>query len=101
MSTTVLHISCSELCELEQIQTEVLVSIVEHGIAKPVEGRRETDWIFEASAVPWIKKAVRLAADLEIDWFAVALLIELMQQKEQLERENACYRSQLERFMES
>ena len=100
MTTTILHISFTELCELERIESDVIVSIVEHGIVKPIKGNQQDDWVFEATTVHWIKKAVRLANDFEIDWVAVALVIDLMQQKENLERENQSYRLQLERFIE-
>ncbi|MFT6906190.1 MAG: chaperone modulatory protein CbpM [Oleiphilaceae bacterium] len=48
----------------------------------------------------WFKKALRLQQDLELDWIAVALIIDLMQQKELLLRENECFQQQLERFTE-
>lgn len=100
MITTVLHISFTELCELEKVESDVIVSMVEHGIVEPIKGNQQDDWIFETTTVHWIKKAVRLAKDFEIDWVAVALVIDLMQQKEALERENQSYRLQLERFIE-
>lgn len=101
MSTTILQITFTELCELERIESDVILHMVEFGIVKPIKGEYEADWIFEATSVHWIKKALRLATDLEIDWVAVALIIDLMQKKEALERENQCYRLQLERFIEN
>ncbi|WP_101756763.1 chaperone modulator CbpM [Oceanicoccus sp. KOV_DT_Chl] len=100
MSAPILHISFTELCDLESIESDVIISMVEHGIVKPIEGEHETEWVFESTTVHWIKKAARLAADFEIDWVAVALIIELIQQREALERENELYRLQLERFIE-
>ena len=100
MNTTIIHITFAELCELERIESDILIELVGHGIVTPVSGQLATDWVFETNAVPWIKKAVRLAGDLELDWVAVALVIDLMQQKEALERENQNYRLQLERFIE-
>lgn len=100
MGTTKLHISFTELCELERIESDVIVSMVEHGIVEPIIGDQQDDWVFEATTVHWIKKAVRLANDFEIDWVAVALVVDLMQQKEALERENQNYRLQLERFID-
>ena len=101
MTTTILHISFVELCELERIESNVINNLVEQGVIKPILGTQEADWVFETTTVRWIKKAVRLASDFEIDWVAVAMLIDLMQQKEALEQENQRYRAQLERFMES
>jgi chaperone modulatory protein CbpM len=101
MSTTIVQITFAELCELERIESDVIIHMVEYGIVKPIKGESEAEWIFESTTVHWIKKAARLAEDLEIDWIAVALIIELMQKKEVLERENQCYRLQLERFIEN
>lgn len=56
--------------------------------------------MFETASVYWIKKAVRLHQDLEIDWLAVALLIDLIQQRDALQKENAFFQQQLSRFTE-
>lgn len=100
MSATILQISFAELCNLECLEHDIIVEIVNHEIVTPIRGDLAADWVFEASAVPVIKKAARLATDFEIDWVAVSMMIDLMQQKEALERENAAYRLQLERFIE-
>lgn len=100
MTKTLLSISCHELCELERIEGDLLVEIVEYHIVSPIAGNEFADWEFEATHVPWIKKAVRLHQDLEIDWVAVAMVIDLMQQKEHLLRENKRYQQQLQRFLE-
>ncbi|PIE42741.1 MAG: chaperone modulatory protein CbpM [Gammaproteobacteria bacterium] len=90
----------NELCQLERIEPELVIELVEYGIAEPVKGDKTTDWMFDITTVHWIKKAVRLHRDLEIDWIAVALVIDLMQQKECLERENERVHYQLKRFIE-
>lgn len=46
-----------------------------------------------------LKKALRLHQDLEIDWVAVAMVIDLMQEKEALQKENEAYQRQLKRFI--
>ncbi len=60
----------------------------------------KSDWEFETASVYWIKKAVRLHQDLEIDWLAVALLIDLIQQRDSLQREKEFFQQQLKRFTE-
>ena len=101
MTQTLVRVSLSELCQLEGIEREIVIEIVEYGIARPLPGGDAPEWVFETSSVYWIKKAVRLHRDLEIDWVAVAMVIDLMQQKEALERENRRYQRQLERFVET
>ena len=100
MKRTVSIISLSELCQLEDIENEIIIEIVEYGIVKPIEDAETADWVFETSSVYWIKKAVQLYQDLEIDWLAVALLIELMQQRDTLQKENEFFQQQLRRFLQ-
>ena len=100
MTVSVTQLSVSELCQLERIEKNLVVEVVEHGIASPLMGQSSRDWVFDGTTVHWIKKAVRLHQDLEIDWIAVSLVIDLLQQKESLEQENERYRAQLGRFMD-
>ena len=100
MTKTLFTISYSELCQFEGIRREVIVDIVDYGIVAPVEGSEVNKWQFDTNSVYWIKKAVRLYQDLEIDWLAVAMLIDLLRQKEALLRENEACKQQLKRLVE-
>ncbi len=95
------YLPLNELCQLERIEPDIIIEIVEYGIVSPIKGEIASDWIFDTTSVHWIKKALRLQQDLELDWVAVALVINLMQQKESLLRENEHFQQQLERFIES
>ena len=99
MTEPMRQVSVRELCQFEDIEIEIVIEIVEYGIAMPLTGVAADEWIFDTGSVHWIKKAVRLHRDLEIDWVAVALVIDLIQQKELLERENLRYQQQLNRFI--
>jgi len=100
MTEILLKVSVSELCQLESITQQIIIEAVDHGIAEPLEGSAVTEWVFDTGSAHWLKKAVRLRQDLEIDWIAVAMLIDLLQQKESLERENQCIQQQLARFLQ-
>lgn len=100
MKRTLSIISLNELCQLENIESDIIFEIVEYGIVKPIEESETEDWEFETSSVYWIKKAVQLYRDLEIDWLAVALLIDLMQQRDSLQKENEFFQQQLKRFLQ-
>ena len=91
-------ISLNELCQLERIESHHIIEIVENGIVKTIANANSKDWEFDTSSVHWIKKAVRLHQDLEIDWLAVALLIDLIQQRDSLQREKEFFQQQLRRF---
>lgn len=101
MSETILKISLNELCEAEQISQDIIIEVVEYGIAAPVVGKTVDEWAFDPTSVHWLKKAIRLNRELEIDWVAVAMVIELLKQKEQLKQENQNLQRQLERFLKA
>lgn len=99
MTDILLNISFNELCQLEEITEQIIIDVVDHGIAEPIEGEEATDWIFESSSVHWLKKAIRLHRDLDIDWIAVAMVIDLLQENECLQKETKLLKNQLRRFL--
>jgi chaperone modulatory protein CbpM len=100
MTSSALRISLRELCECEQISRQWMVTIVEHEIVSPVStGGKVDDWVFETRSVQWVKRAIRLHQDLELDWVAIAMILELQQQQEQLLQENRCLQQRLQRFL--
>jgi chaperone modulatory protein CbpM len=103
MRESLLSISFYELCQLEGIESQLVIDVVEYGIILPVnkdiEQANEQQWLFDTGSIHWLKKALRLHQDLEIDWVAVAMVIDLMQQKEALQKENEAYQRQLKRFI--
>ncbi len=101
MTTILREISLGELCQLEEIDTATIVEVVEYDIVKPLKGASTTDWVFDTTSVYWIKKAVRIYQDFEIDWVAVAMVIDLLQKNQALQQENETIRQQIERFTKS
>ncbi|GAA6183355.1 MULTISPECIES: chaperone modulator CbpM [Alteromonadaceae] len=99
MSEITLHLSIHELCEYDEITQDSIYAVVEYGIAIPIEGNTISEWIFDLDSAHWIKKAVRLNQQFQIDWVATAMVIELMRQKEQLERENDQLKTRIERLL--
>ena len=100
MTKTVTHISFQELCEIENVSRRVVISLVEYDIAQPVSGSGAEDWVFDTHGAHWLKKAIRLRRDLELDWMAIAMLVDLLRQRERLADENRQLRQRLERFLE-
>lgn len=84
--TTLIVFNAHELCQSIHISEHCLIEIVSHGIVTP-EGNALTNWTFDAHAFTLIKKAIRLQHDLEMDWAATALAIQLLEQIEQLTAE--------------
>lgn len=102
MTEKLFSISFNELCQLENIDSQLIVELVEYEIVIPITASADRaskeQWQFDTGSLQWIQKAVRLHHDLEIDWVAVAVVIDLMQQKEALQKENESYQHQLGRF---
>ena len=67
MSNIVLRVSVQELSAQEGIDESLVVEVVEHGIAEPLLDNNFDGWEFELSSVHWMKKAIRLYHDLDID----------------------------------
>lgn len=101
MNEVLVTISLSELCEQEALNEAMVIEIVEHGIADPIDGSSSADWVFDTTTCYWLQKAVRLRNDFDIEWIAVAMLIDLLQQKQALEKQNEHYQRQLQRFLDS
>jgi chaperone modulatory protein CbpM len=99
MSDIVFKVSLQELCVQEGITETLVIEVVEHGIALPLSGDDFSDWMFESSSVHWMKKAIRLYHDLDIDCVSIAMVIDLLQQKDDLQIENEHLKNQLERFV--
>jgi chaperone modulatory protein CbpM len=103
MSETLFSTSFDELCQLEGIESQLIIEIVDYGIVVPmnksINQNSYEQWLFDTGGVHLIKKALRLRQDLEIDWVAIAMLLELMKQKEELQKENEAYQRQLKRFI--
>jgi chaperone modulatory protein CbpM len=100
MTDVILSISLHELCEHEELNEQIIVELVEHGIAEPIAGEDVADWVFDATSARWLQKAVRLHYSLEIDWVAVAMVIDLLQRNEALQRKSQSIEQQLKRFLE-
>jgi chaperone modulatory protein CbpM len=98
MSETILRITSEELCQSKHITHELVVEVVDYGIVEPILGSGQDDWIFDPASAHWLKKAIRLYHELEIDWVAVAMVIELLKQKESLEAQNELLQRRLQRF---
>ena len=103
MNEKLFSISFNELCELEGIESQLVLEIVEYEIVIPlnrnIKDESEEQWVFDTDSLQWIKKALRLRRDLEIDWVAIAMVIDLMRQKEALQGEIESYQRQLDRFL--
>lgn len=92
------RISVAEICECEAVERSLVAEIVHHEIARPLAGDCEADWEFDITSAHWMRRAIRLRRDLDIDWVAVAALVDLLRERDALREENRNLRQRLERF---
>lgn len=84
-----------EFCHDLRVERRVLVELVEVGILTPAE--REP-WRFDMEALIIARRALRLQRELELDWPGIAVALNLLDEVEQLRRENHNLRRRLQRF---
>ncbi|MCB1670354.1 MAG: chaperone modulatory protein CbpM [Pseudomonadales bacterium] len=89
----------TDVCHRLQVSESLCVELVEYGIVSPV-GPRPAEWTFDLEMLSSMQRAMRLHRDLELDWSGVALVTELLDEREQLRRENRILRRRLSRFVD-
>jgi chaperone modulatory protein CbpM len=99
VNTSVSTITVAELCECEGISRSLLLQLVQYEIAEPMGGSSVDNWEFDTSSARWMQRAIRLQRDLDIDWLAVATLIDLLRERDALRRENNALRRRIGRFL--
>ncbi|MCY4044137.1 MAG: chaperone modulatory protein CbpM [Cellvibrionales bacterium] len=92
-------ITLTEVCQITINQEEDILLIVEEGIVSP-KTQQTGQPAFQEQDLMVIKKACRLHKELNLDWHAVALMMDLLDARDALERENAALRQRLERFLD-
>lgn len=93
-----LHITLTELCHHTDTPVETITEFVEHGILVP-EGESQEVWVFGLETVQLTQRALRLHRDLGVNWAGVALALDLLSQREQLQLENQSLKQRLRRFL--
>lgn len=97
MSDTTVYLTIAEVTRSIRMPEQTVITIVNHGIVEPA-GKRPADWRFDPPMLITMRKACRLQRDLELDWAATALALELIGQVRQLREDNRRLRCQLARL---
>ncbi|MBL1141600.1 MAG: chaperone modulatory protein CbpM [Proteobacteria bacterium] len=90
--------SLEEVCDIAQLPTEVLITIVEEGVIEP-KGSAPEEWCFDCYMLNVAKRASRLHRDFGLDWTGMPLYLDMLEQLEKLREENKRLRQQLGRFL--
>ena len=99
MSETSYYLTLTELTQSVRVTTDTVITIVDCGIVQP-RGEQPQQWLFEPQMVKLIQRACRLQRDLELDWPAVALALDLIEDLHKRREENQRLRRQLAILME-
>lgn len=91
-------LNSEELCLCCNIDDTVLHQLVEHSITIPIGGEVIEEWQFTLSAVSLAKKATRIQRDLSMDWAGIALILELLDERDKLSAQVYNLQQQLKRF---
>lgn len=91
--------SCTleELCQHIALERGFVEQCVELGIAE-VRGTAAPDWVFTTTAVLRIRKAWRLHRDLDVHVSNLALLLELLDERDLLQQQVAVLRQRLQHW---
>jgi chaperone modulatory protein CbpM len=98
MSQQLIELDLTQLCDLLQIEELHCVELVECGVVE-VAGTTVSEWVFDAQAQIRISRAVRLHQDLEIAFSDIAIVLSLLEERDQLRAENLSLKRRLSRFI--
>lgn len=85
-----------DLTQICGISDELLVLLVGEGLLAP-RGQSPADWRFDGLQVRRVHRALRLNHDLELDWPATALALDLLDEIERLRGRIHCLELQVGR----
>lgn len=86
-----------DTCHAVGLPAAQIIEIVSVGILAPSGDTPET-WVFDLHMISTARRALRLQRDLHLDWEAVALVLDLLDERDRLREENAQLQRQLQRL---
>lgn len=90
-------IGLTDLTQVCGISAEILTLLVGEGLLAPL-GKTPEDWLFDTHQINRIRRALRLSQDLELDWPATALTLDLLDEIQHLRQRIHCLELQLGRW---
>lgn len=88
----------TEFCLHTGVTEAELSEVVGLGVIEP-RNPEATDWLFDDGALAVFNRAQRLQRELALDWPGIAVTLTLLEEIEQLRKENSQLRHRLERFI--
>ena len=98
-TSLIMQLTLEECCQRVELPEDILIEIVKYGIVEP-GGNTPREWRFDTAALSRLRQARRLQRELELDWAAVAVALDLLGEVERLRAENDSLKRRLLRFLE-
>jgi chaperone modulatory protein CbpM len=89
-----------DACHAVGMPVTEFIEIVSVGILAPL-GDSPESWVFDLHMISTARRALRLQRDLQLDWEAVALVLDLLVERDRLRNENAQLLRQLQRLTDN
>lgn len=83
-------LSLEDLCRFCQAEETWVVELVEHGVLEPI-GSTRGNWRFVGTSIVRAKKAHRLNRDLGVNTAGVALVLDLLEERDAILRRLALF----------
>jgi hypothetical protein len=86
-------LTLNELARLARVHPDIVECLLEWGLVEPMES--EPELLFKDSAVPTIRRIMRIRNDLGLNWAGIGVVLDLLGRIDNLERENTWLRAQV------
>lgn len=98
MAQLQITLTITEFCLHTGVTEAELTEVVGLGVIQPSDPQAD-NWLFDDGALLAFNRAQRLQRELALDWPGVAVTLTLLDEIEQLRKENNQLRHRLERFI--
>ncbi|WP_299732594.1 chaperone modulator CbpM [uncultured Tateyamaria sp.] len=88
-------LTLQDLCRFCQTDEAWVIELVEHGVLDPIGGN-SSNWRFVGTSIRRAKKAGRLKRDLGVNTAGVALVLDLLEERDAMLRRLAQYEATLD-----
>ncbi|MBY6068840.1 chaperone modulator CbpM [Leisingera aquaemixtae] len=89
-STVIVSLTLEELCRFCHADRNWVIELVEHGVLEP-EGASIQNWRFHSISIARAKKARRLNRDLGVNAAGIALVLDLLAERDEMLRRLASF----------
>lgn len=98
MAKLQITLTITEFCLSTGVTEAELIEVVGLGVIQPSDPNADR-WLFDDGALATFNRAQRLQRELALDWPGIAVALTLLEEIDQLRKENSQLRHRLDRFI--